>query len=81
MREFCIMNEFPVIGSLLYTQRVLGSPGGKKIARSCKEMYSETYFDVQKNDYRQRSTVLSTLFYQKSIGAMLTRRKCTFMFE
>ena len=75
MSEFCIMNEFPVIGSLLYTQRVLGSPGGKTY------LYSETYFDVQKNDYRQRSTVLATLFYQKSIGAMLTRGKCKFMFE
>ena len=40
--------ELPEIGSVLYTQRVLGSPGGQTLQVAVRKCMAETYFDVQK---------------------------------
>lgn len=71
------MNELPVIGSVLYSQRVLGSPGGQTLQVAVRKCMVETYWTSQKNDFEERLTIFSTQFYQKSIWA---RGNCKFLF-
>ena len=44
-------NELPVIGYVLYKQRVLGSPGGKH----SKSMHGGNLFDVQNNGFGEKT--------------------------
>ena len=38
-------------------------------------------FEVQKNDFGDRSTLFSQIFYQKWIKIVLIHRKCKFLFK
>ena len=67
------MNELPVIGYPHYTQRTLGSPGGKH----CKSLegIAKSCFDVQKkNDFGERSTFFRRYFMENGFGNVDTRK-------
>ena len=75
------INELPVIGSLCYTLRVLGSPRGKQhkllqwnVCRKIDLASKKMIF------FREFSAVLQP-FYQKRIKAILIRGKCKFLFK
>ena len=53
-----VMNELPVIGSLC-----CGIARGQTLQVTVRKCMAETYFDV----FGERSTLFSTLFYQKSM--------------
>ena len=80
MSEFCKMNELPAIRSL-FMRKGFWDRQGANIASRREKMYSGNFLRRSKNYYRERYTVFSTLFYQKSIWAILIRGKCKFLFE
>ena len=72
------MNELPVIGSLFYAQRVLGSPRDKQRKLLQRKYTTKSCLGVQKTVFGELSTVFQP-FYQKRIKAMLIRGQCKFL--
>ena len=62
------MNDLPVTGYLCYAQRTLGSPGGKHCKSLEGECMAKSCFDVQKNDFGERSTLFRRYFVENGFG-------------
>ena len=73
------MNELPVIGSLCYVQRVLGSPRAKQRKMLQRNIWRKVVLASKKTFLGEFSAFLS--LYQKRMKAMLIRGKCKFLFK
>ena len=73
----CIQDELLVIGSLCYTQRVLGSSRGQQRKLLQRNVWRKIDQASKKQFFREFRAVLQP-FYQKRIKAMLIRGKCKF---
>ena len=60
------MNESPVIGSL-FIRKEFCDRQEANIANRCEKIYGGNLFDVQKNDFGERSKLFSLFFYQKKL--------------
>ena len=59
------MNELPVIRSLCYAQRVLGSPRGKQRKLLQRNIWRKVVFCVQKNYFWENSALFCSRFNRK----------------